>query len=50
MTDDVVFYYRRHEGSMDVSVKKDIKKYFNYICKKNKAIYDNCFKEIENKE
>lgn len=50
MTDDVVFYYRRHEGSMDTSVKKDIKKYFNYICKKNKAIYDNCFKEIENKE
>ena len=38
MTNDVVFYYRRHEGSMDEKAKKNIKKYKHYIYNKNSNI------------
>ena len=38
-TDDVVFYYRRHEGSMDTVARKNIDKYKEYIRAKNKDIY-----------
>lgn len=35
MTDDVVFYYRRHRGSMDSSFKKNVNLYRQYILYKN---------------
>lgn len=38
-TDDVVFYYRRHDGSMDTVAKKDIEKYRQYIREKNRDIF-----------
>lgn len=39
-TDDIVFYYRRHDDSMDANAKKDVVKYKEYIIEKNKRIYD----------
>ena len=36
MTDDVVFYYRRHKNSMDNSVNKKMSRYRQYIFRKNK--------------
>jgi glycosyltransferase involved in cell wall biosynthesis len=40
MTDDVVFYYRRHDGSMDNKAKKKFSRYLKYIYGKNKHIFD----------
>lgn len=39
-TDDIVFYYRRHDDSTDANAKKDVVKYKEYIIRKNKKIYD----------
>ena len=49
-TNDIVFYYRRHNGSMDTVVKKDIKKYKNYIYNKNKELIINTIKNIKKDE
>lgn len=39
MSDDLVFFYRRHEGSMDNIAQKHYKDYFQYIYEKNKELY-----------
>ena len=44
MSDDFVFYYRRHNGSMDSSTKKDLEKYKRYIYNKNKELILNALK------
>jgi glycosyltransferase involved in cell wall biosynthesis len=38
-TDDVVFFYRRHEDSMDFREKKNFKQHKEYIINKNKNIF-----------
>ena len=45
-TEDIVFYYRRHEGSMDSEVKKDMKAYRKYIYTKNNLIFTDIFKDL----
>ena len=40
MTDDFVFYYRRHDGSKDDIAKKKFNRYIKYIYGKNKRIFD----------
>ena len=44
-TDDIVFYYRRHNDSTDANAKKDVEKYKEYIIRKNKSIYDEIAKK-----
>lgn len=44
MTDDVVFYYRRHEKSKDDIVSKNVEKYKMYIYNKNKELILNALK------
>lgn len=44
MTDDVVFYYRRHNGSMDNSASKNLERYKRYIYNKNKELILNALK------
>ena len=39
-SDDVVFFYRRHEGSMDNVARKHFSEYKDYVMNKNKHIYD----------
>ena len=47
-TDDIVFYYRRHEGSIDSTVKGDAKIFKKFIIMKNRPIFADIFKnEIE---
>lgn len=38
-TDDVVFYYRRHNDSKDAQVSKDVRSYLRYIIGKNIPVY-----------
>ncbi len=45
MTDDIVFYYRRHKGSMDSTASKNMVAYRNYIINKNKEIIINTLKK-----
>ena len=47
MTNDVVFYYRRHEGSMDSKVRNDMGKYRIYIHNKNRKIIFDTLKKVD---
>lgn len=39
-SDDTVFFYRRHDGSMDSRARDSFAEYYRYIYKKNKDIFD----------
>lgn len=39
-TDDIVFYYRRHDDSMDVNTRKNAKEIKEYIKNKNKKLFN----------
>ena len=47
MTDDVVFYYRRHDDSKDSIASKDTKMYKRYIINKNNEIISRTLEMIE---
>ena len=47
MTDDVVFYYRRHDGSMDSIAKKNYQMYKEYILNKNNEIISRTLEIID---
>jgi hypothetical protein len=47
MTDDVVFYYRRHDNSRDSIASKDTKRYKEYIINKNNEIISRTLEMID---
>lgn len=48
MADDIVFYYRRHDGSMDSIAKKNYQIYKEYILNKNSEAILKTLKMIKN--
>ena len=48
MADDIVFYYRRHDGSMDSIAKKNYQTYKKYILNKNSDAILKTLKMIKN--